>query len=342
MNWSRDRTPTLLALALMLLSVCGCRGDRPGRVCEGSANDAQPRAAASSRPLSIGRPPVSGAVDVSRAAPRGDALSIGSERKERPSSPLPDSELRKLAVDSPKSLGSLSLGQPHQGALVNPVQLADGPNWIVAYPDNAWATTETIHFLERAFGTATLQGGPIAYVGDLSAPWGGPLSPHKSHQSGRDVDIGYYRLDERWWADASDETLDTVRTWALLRALITTTDVEVIFVDRALQVLLRTYALSIGTNPAWLDRLFDLGRPGRRSVIRHAPEHLNHLHVRFYNPQAQRIGRVVHDLVAHGVERAPPAVVPLRCLPSSCIGSGANTDDSGRSTRSQLATGGTH
>ena len=100
-------------------------------------------------------------------------------------------------------------------------------------------------------------------------------------------------------------------------ALVTTTDVEVIFVDRVVQRLIRTYALGLGESPAWLGRLFDLGHPGRKTLIRHAPEHRNHLHVRFYSPVAQRVGRAVHDLVARGVKRAPPMEIPLRCLPAT-------------------------
>ena len=55
----------------------------------------------------------------------------------------------------------------------------------------------------------------------------------------------------------------------------------------------------------------------RHPLIRHEPEHTNHLHVRFYNPVAQHRGRVVHDLVARGVPRAPLVVVPPRRLPPS-------------------------
>lgn len=41
----------------------------------------------------------------------------------------------------------------------------------------------------------------------------------------------------------------------------------------------------------------------------------NHLHVRFYNPVAQCLGRVVHDLAIGGIERAPTVRVPPRTTP---------------------------
>ena len=65
----------------------------------------------------------------------------------------------------------------------------------------------------------------------------------------------------------------------------------------------------------WLDGLFDPGREGRPAIIRHAPEHLNHMHIRFYNPVAQRTGRLVHDIVAKGIDPGPPVGVPSRRVP---------------------------
>jgi penicillin-insensitive murein endopeptidase len=229
-------------------------------------------------------------------------------------------ELRRRAAENPCSLGSLSLGRPENGALMNGVRLYDGERWIVAYPDNAWATGETIDYLQRALRKAYAGQPPDArkiYVGDLSAPWGGPLPPHASHQSGRDVDLGYPRIDaeDRWWAPASPRTLDVARTWILVRALLTETDVEVIFIDRSLQPSIKAHAASIGEDAAWLAGLFDLGRSDRATLIRHEPEHLNHMHVRFYNPVAQRIAGVVHDVVARGIPRPVPVRVPNRAVP---------------------------
>jgi penicillin-insensitive murein endopeptidase len=188
----------------------------------------------------------------------------------------------------------------------------------VLYPDNAWATVETVHYLQAALATAYHHlpaDTPQANIGDLSAKWGGPLPPHLSHQSGRDVDIGYFRLDpEHWYASASPRTLDVARTWILVRALLSETDVEVIFIDRSLQPPLHAYAQRIGENRGWLDGLFEsAGAP--QPIIRHAPEHLNHLHVRFYNPGAQRRAWEIHDGPANGLPHPAPPVVPPRRVP---------------------------
>jgi murein endopeptidase len=213
---------------------------------------------------------------------------------------------------------SVSLGLPNAGALVDPVRLEDGATWRVLYPDNAWATAETVASLKHALEVSYERlpaGTPKAYVGDLSSRWGGPLPPHKSHQSGRDVDIGYFRLDpETLFANASPRTLDAPRTWVLVRTLVTETDVEVIFIDRSLQRTLVAHARAIGEDAAWLDGLFEV-QHAERALIRHEPEHLNHLHVRFYNPMAQRRGRDSEDPLTRGLPRPPEVVIPKRRVP---------------------------
>jgi penicillin-insensitive murein endopeptidase len=76
----------------------------------------------------------------------------------------------------------------------------------------------------------------------------------------------------------------------MLRALISRTDVQYIFVDRRLQRLLRSYAEAIGEDRAWLESVFD-GIPGEPAIIRHEPGHDTHFHVRFYNPIAEETAR---------------------------------------------------
>lgn len=244
----------------------------------------------------------------SRACPRKD----GVER-------MTVGELRRIAREDGCALGSVSIGTPDDGALVNGVRIVDGAAWTVLYPANAWGTQETVDALERALTkwAAREQGKRLIRVGDVSSPWGGPLSPHRSHQSGRDVDIGYPRLDpgDRWWEPATAGTIDSAGTWALVRALVTESDVEVIFIDGSLQPMLRARAIEQGEESGWVRRLFEGGCHGRPALIRHEPEHLNHMHVRFYNPVAQRKGRAVHDIYGKGTALPPRVSTPLRCLP---------------------------
>ncbi|MEK6629150.1 MAG: hypothetical protein AABY89_00280, partial [Acidobacteriota bacterium] len=60
----------------------------------------------------------------------------------------------------------------------------------------------------------------------------------------------------RWYAPGTAANLDLPRNWALVRALITCTDVETILLDTRIQRLLYKYARSISEDKDWLDRVF--------------------------------------------------------------------------------------
>ncbi len=126
-----------------------------------------------------------------------------------------------------------------------------------------------------------------------------------SHQSGRDVDISFfYSSNAQWYRRGTAENLDRARNWAFVRALIIETDVEMILVDQSILNLLREYAATQGEDPAWLEGIFR-GAGGQRAILRHAPGHATHFHIRFYNPIAQETGRRAYQhLVAHGL--VPP------------------------------------
>jgi murein endopeptidase len=229
-----------------------------------------------------------------------------------PFASLSNAELEQRLLQTPLSLGSMSIGKPNGGLLFNGVALPPGEAWTVVAPGEAWATDETIRYLETAIREVTRErpGGPKLSIGDISAKGGGYLRPHLSHQSGRDVDISYFYLDgERWYRRATAENLDAPRTWAFVRALVTLTDVDLLLIDHSIQTLLRDYAEGIGEDRAWLDTLFH-GRDRIPPIIRHAPGHATHLHIRFYNPIAQETGRRCYAaLVRHGMVHVGAAYV---------------------------------
>src|SRR5690606_16018226 len=104
------------------------------------------------------------------------------------------------------------------GALVAGVRMPDGENWDVVHPGLAWGTQETVDALAHAIDAvaAKFPGTPKAFVGDISRQRGGHVPPHISHQSGRDVDLGYYLTSgHRWYANAGGGNLDLPRTWHL-------------------------------------------------------------------------------------------------------------------------------
>jgi penicillin-insensitive murein endopeptidase len=149
----------------------------------------------------------------------------------------------------------------------------------------------------------------VAWLGDLSARGGGGLGRHKSHESGRDIDIFYYAVDAqgrpyvpklamlrfgpdgraRSWSPPDpalrirepvpEAWLDTARTWALVRAMLEDGSVEVqwIFIHDALAGLLLDEGRRRGDAPALVQRAAALfHRP------RDAQPHDDHMHVRVF------------------------------------------------------------
>lgn len=235
-------------------------------------------------------------------APGDDATSqTSSERVAL--APLPphplaqrsQAQLLQAVREDPQSLGAMSVGAPNGGALFNAVQLPEDARWERVDPAHAWGTRETVDNLARAVGKVHAQFPDSLRlpIGHLSSRYGGHINPHRSHQAGTDVDIGFYYKPEahRWYVRGTKDTLDLPRTWALVRAFITETDVRFILVDHSIQALLRDYASSIGEDELWLDDIFKGAGYARPALIRHAKGHATHLHVRFYSPIAEETGR---------------------------------------------------
>ncbi len=128
-------------------------------------------------------------------------------------------------------------------------------------------------------------------IGDISAQHGGKLDNHKSHQSGLDVDVGFYfRKVPSGYPDrfvAADKNLDLEATWALVTAFARTTDVDdgvdIIFLDYAVQKRLYDWARKRGTPDGDLAALlqYPRGKDAMGGLVRHWANHADHLHVRF-------------------------------------------------------------
>jgi len=250
------------------------------------------------------------------AAVRGPAESSAANR-ETPAAllSLSDEELARRVETDVASLGSLSIGLPNSGILVNPVSMPEGPYWQVSPTAEVWGTEETIAAVEAVLSKVheVYPDAPPILVGDISGADGGRLKRHLSHQAGRDIDFGFFfkGAQPASLVAGTAANLDLPKNWAFIRALVTETDVEAIFLDIRVQRLLYKYALSICEDREWLDRVFRFPRGYRGAIISHERGHRNHYHVRFYNPVAQELGRRVHPiLVQYGV--LPPPVYTVR------------------------------
>jgi penicillin-insensitive murein endopeptidase len=236
-----------------------------------------------------------------------DTPSTTGHERPHPLDGWTEEQIREAVSVDMKKLGAMSLGSPSAGLLLNGVQATKSDLLEPVAPGASWGTEETLAYLERALRRVHEQiaGTPALQLGDISAEKGGPISPHVSHQAGRDVDIAYfYKEGGRWYRRGTARNLDLPRNWAFVRALVTETDVELILIDHSIQALLREHALSIGEDPVWVDSLFR-GGSGLRPLIRHARGHATHIHVRFFNPLAQETARRAYAaLVERGV--VPP------------------------------------
>lgn len=193
-----------------------------------------------------------------------------------------------LFTQVPESL-SQSIGFPSDGRLVNPVVLREHPGFVLRDSSRAWGTLETVRAIRDGFA-AVHKGDPASprvRVHDISLRSGGHMQDHRSHQSGRDVDISYYQ--KRCGADgcafrrlgAAD--LDVARQWELLRYWLSRGQLEAAFIDYSLQAALYRHARSQGASREELARWFQYprGKDNPYGVVRHFPKHDDHMHLRF-------------------------------------------------------------
>jgi hypothetical protein len=234
------------------------------------------------------------------------ALPEGASPDLRYTRDLSDAELQRRWLKELPALGSISVGFADQGRLINGVHLDadEDAGWICQRPDLAWGTQETVEGLKAAFLAVRKQfpDSAPARLSHIGLRDGGFLRPHRSHQSGRDADVGFFYKGDAvpGGRGRRERSMDPARNWALVRALLTQADVQVILVDRGIQKVLIKHALSIGEDPDWIDRIF---RAGKQSLVQHARRHRDHFHVRFYAPRSQELGRRIQPLLAQRPEQ---------------------------------------
>lgn len=200
---------------------------------------------------------------------------------------------------------SVSFGPPHQGALLEPVALpvvGEGywmpPTW--AARGLKHGTLELVSFvvhLGRALEPLGLRR-PLA-VADLSPARGGPSAWHRSHQTGRDVDLIFFARDadgrpvtadvmRRFGADGASLPgpgqvapvyFDDAANWALVRAILENpvADVAYIFISDDLKQRVIDVAVAQKAPPDLIEAA---------AVLLHQPSgalpHDDHMHVRIY------------------------------------------------------------
>jgi penicillin-insensitive murein DD-endopeptidase len=217
--------------------------------------------------------------------------------------------------------GSASVGTSGEGTLRHPALLPfEGDGYAVPAPWRTrhanYGTEELVGAVVRASRAVAAEApGGVAAVGDLSHRSGGESVQHRSHQSGRDVDVFYYAVDGggrpvrlgdamlhfapdgralRWSPPQGTRPparpvpgyrFDARRNWAFVRALLNDPDIEVqwIFMQRNLAAALLREATIAGDDPALL---------ARAAFVIHEPSdsepHDDHMHVRLYCDSGDR------------------------------------------------------
>jgi hypothetical protein len=213
---------------------------------------------------------------------------------------------RQVAVDSPAKSSEpaasrerarkrdRSIGAPWSGHLQAPARLPRGDGYVIRRPWRAFGTRTTVDLVHEAV-TNTLEAFPKTHVlaiGDLSAETGGHITEHRSHQSGRDADLGlFYKHKPAHYpaefAPATAKNLDCAATWKLLWEFARTANqdggAQMIFLDYTVQGLIYRWAKHAGVSERRLDRVFQYphGKHSGNGLVRHEPNHDNHMHVRF-------------------------------------------------------------
>ena len=219
---------------------------------------------------------------------------------------------------------SVSVGSQGKGALLHAVAMPfEGAGYEVHADWRArghrYATSAVVSWLTDVFREVDRAlPGSTAYLGDLSGRNGGDAAMHRSHASGRDIDIFYFASDDngepmhglpgmlhfasdghaiRWSSGKAGRAIkeplpnahfDAQRNWALVRAMLENpvSEVQWIFIHRDLGGLLIAEAEREGTPPATINRA--------RAVL-HQPTdsqpHDDHMHVRvFCDPRDRAFG----------------------------------------------------
>lgn len=202
-----------------------------------------------------------------------------------------------------RSIRPLSVGSPSDGRLENGVELTPTAMIKLKRPRGPrWGTDHLVDMLER--GAQRVESrfpGSVLLVGDLSARSGGDIGGHRSHESGRDADVGFYFVDAKgkpvesgrfrtvdWRGRASDDPslrFDDARNWALIEAWLTDprARIEHIFVAKPIRARLLAHARQRGVYLPVLHRAsIALKQPSR------GLPHDDHFHVRVACPRSQR------------------------------------------------------
>jgi LysM repeat protein len=181
---------------------------------------------------------------------------------------------------------AFSIGQPARGRLKNGLQLpSNDALYTIRNPEHSWGSSHMIEELQRGLANFRRASGfdRRILIEDMSQHGGGRFGPHKSHRSGRDVDIQLpVRAGLRQDIVPDDMSLvDWDATWAMIKGFVTTGQIKYIFLSRSRQVPLYRAALRAGASEEEISRYLQYPHGAPKAIVRHSSGHVKHIHVRF-------------------------------------------------------------
>lgn len=204
-----------------------------------------------------------------------------------------ESALPSKAVARGKSVGSPNEGRLEGGRKLEPSKS------LRAVGGHRWGVTSLVGMLERsAARVAKRFSGATLTVGDLSRKGGGDVEGHRSHESGRDADVGFYlKKGQKPWVAPRFATIDEegkaaglpavrfddMRNWALIEAWLTDREASVlqIFVAQHIKMRLLAEARRSGASAELQNRAAMIMIQPSRGL-----PHDNHFHVRVACPKS--------------------------------------------------------
>ena len=187
---------------------------------------------------------------------------------------------------------SKSIGKASGGKLVDGEKMPEGPGYSYGRRSNVYGTNETITYMIKCIGEYRRKhpDGPEVVVGNISRPKGGHLDPHKSHQSGRDVDIGYIHKKKYQpvtsMISTNHKNLDPRKTWDLMYCFLETGAVDVMYIDMVVQKPLVEHLKKRKFTSRYLKKVFQYPRKSRGdALVKEYPGHHHHIHLRFKCPR---------------------------------------------------------
>lgn len=181
--------------------------------------------------------------------------------------------------------GAQSYGRPEAGRLLNAVQVPDSPLYTKRSPNLLWGSTHAIGVVMGSIARFRYETGYEGRIqlNSMSLRRGRHFAPHRSHQSGRDIDIHMPLLPGvAYTNDPGPDEIDWQASWELIRSMLETDTVVYIFLNQELQRHLYEAARALGESHEALAEVIEWA-DGRykRTIIRHAKGHDGHIHVRF-------------------------------------------------------------